>query len=932
MNKLTIRLLLTFMAMLSGNLAMGQTHWKNGGWYLIDGVTPASAPSSSTGSTTFFIDNGTDCSIGNANMAGLVINNAGAGTICTVTGTITVTNLTISNAFVPGFPKLSVSSGGIINVVNLNVGGLLNGLGTVNVNGGTFTQTDSFGIILVTNFNIITGNVTFSFAFVISNLFIAEGASATINYMNSEYPVISGLLTVNGNFTNLYINTSFIHPENHFTIKKLLINSTGTFNGANVTAKCDITDSLKIGGVISPATTAENYIYDFDKSGTTKDLVIFGNANVKLSDLVSPGADATYKYIHNIQVTGNGKFTIDRNLTNNAITLASGGGLLATGSPTLTATTINPIDGRLVLSPGATLAYTPKTLSLTGTNAALGYINRPDMKITLSGVTDTVRNCSLQQVTVNAASKGFIYNSSSYKIQRIDASDSVTIALLKQNDTLNISATGKALLTGNTRVAKMLDIASGGSLNSGGNLTMLDQSNLYFTTDGQITGNINWHRRYGSAGWVYFGSPFPGLNRTTILGSITGTVNFNKYVESLSTKRWVALGSSEKFVPGQGYELGISSTILNNNDTIVFTGQPTRTNVTVTGLTYTTNNGSWFDYQRGYNLVANPYTAPISVAGFFTDNPNLNAIYYWDDIGKGKGVFVTRSSLGIITPLDSVSAKNLSKVQATYLAPNQGFFVKIPSDLLTTTVLFDESRITRDVNDNFLKSAVNNYIRLKIQNASGTKNDCIIQFDDAATDAFSPGLDVFKMVSSTYPLEIYSFKTTDKFAIQTRKPVTGELHIPIGLTVKMNEKHTFSMDDFDALPLNVNPYILDKVAQRSVNLKDSVFTVTLKSDTIDNRFELVLKDGSIPDAALYKDAKNEVLAFAKEGRAYLIFSMYTTMIHIEVTDISGRLISRQYVPEAQGQIALNDVLIRNNVYILKITGNNISQTTKLLVQ
>src|SRR5208283_2837048 len=119
-----------------------------------------------------------------------------------------------------------------------------------------------------------------------------------------------------------------------------------------------------------------------------------------------------------------------------------------------------------------------------------------------------------------------------------------------------------------------------------------------------------WDRNYGSSGWIYYGVPFTGILRSA-LGSDGQQIYMNKYVESSGgPSRWVTVGGSETLGLGTGYIIAMATQV---NDTIGCSGQPQVDAVPVNGLTYTTTNGSWFDYQRGYNLVANPYTAPISI-------------------------------------------------------------------------------------------------------------------------------------------------------------------------------------------------------------------------------------------------------------------------------------------------------------------------------
>jgi hypothetical protein len=905
------------------NTIYGQTSTWDGSNWQPSGV----APSVSTGSYTFIV-NGNGCTIGNASMSSLTVN---PGFSCTISSSGTVTSNTVNIPFDINISDTNLIVNGSLNVVNLSIFGWLGGTGTVNLSGGSFSLYDgtNYGYMDVYNFNVLSGSIEVPTQIVIKNMTVAQNASVNLTYTGT-LPVPSiDTLTLNGSFVNNYNYSISGRTTTYYymTMKYLLINSTGSFNSAN--GYSSIEQSFKIGGYIAPATSVNSYLYHFGSSSTNL-LEIFGNANVKFSDLTT--SSATYINLGTLKVYGGGKFTVNKNLTVNTLTINDGGNVITSGTPTLSVkTSIDPIAGRLILF-GATLNYTPTTLTLNGTNAALAYLNKANYYVTLSGGTDTIRNCTFQKLVVNGAN-GIVSNNSAYRIQRIDAAGPVTIASLLKNDTIQISATGSAVLTGNTRVAHMVDIAAGASLTSNGNLTMLDGSNLYFAADGQIIGNIKWHRKYGSTGWVYMGVPFPNLTRALVgSGGISQqTIYMNEYDESKVSPRWSAVGTTEALVVGKGYNLAMGTI---TNDTLIFTGNPRLQTVSLP-VTYSYSNGSQFDSQRGYNLVSNPFTAPISVSGFFTDNPHLNKIYYWDNQGGGKGVYVTRTSGGIFTPqLSSVTVKNQTKISATYLAPNQGFFIKLDSANYATTgsVVFNPSSVTKNLNDNFLKDAPV-LLRLNAKNTSGTQNDIVFQFNNAATSEINPDLDFSKLVSDTYPLEIYSFKKGSKFSIQTVKVDTAT-RIPIGLVIKNNEKHSIWVDNFDALPAGVDIFIHDKLTDRSVNLKDSAFTGGLSAGTYDNRFEVVFKDMNTTSSTSgleNKSTSSDVAIRSLNGQVYADFKTEQKNVDIQVCDISGRVIYEKKVNWAQGSILLDTDFSSTRVYLITITGNQLFRVIKFLM-
>lgn len=907
----------------TGSIAYGQTStWNGSSW-------SNGAPSSSTGSYTFII-NGNGCTIASASMSSLTIN---PGFSCTISGTVNST--TVNIPFDSNMSDQNLVVKGTLNVTNLTIIGWLTGTGTVNLNAGTFSMFDgtNYGYCDVYNFNVLSGSITIPTQVSFQSMAVSQGASVDLNYTGTAlYPSINNL-TLNGSFINDFYYSLGNRSVTYYYLElnNLTINATGSFNSTNGYSR--ISQSFKIGGTITYARSANSYSYNFNSPSSTNVLEVFGSANLKYSDLST--SDPSYQYLGTLKVYGGGKFTIDKNLTVNTLTINANGNILTSGTPTLTVnTSIDPIAGRLILQ-GATLNYAPTSLTLNGTNAALAYLNMSNYSVTTSGTTDTIRNCTFQQLNVNSGAGYISNNVSGYKIQRIVAAAPTTIASLPKTDTIQVSA--NVLLTGDTRVNRLLDIASGVSVTSNGNLTMRDSSNLYFVTDGQIVGDIKWQRKYGSSGWILMGVPFRHLNRgmvTSTGGIAQQTIHMNKFVESKASPRWVAVASTDTFGVGTGYDLAMTTI---TNDTLIFTGQPRLQTVTVSGMSYTPSNGQ-FDYQRGYNLVSNPYTAPISISGFFAANPQLNKIYFYDNIFQNNGLYVIRTSGGVLTPdTTAVTVKNRKKISASYIAPNQGFFIKLDSTNYTTTtsVSFSPSSITRDLNNNFLKSDPV-YLRLYGKNSTGTRNDIVFQFNDAATSDINPAFDFSKLLSDSYPLEMYSIKKGGRFSIQTLKLDTG-VYVPIGLIVKNSGKHSLWVSNFDALPSGCDIYIYDKVANRTVNLKDSAFTVNLSAGTYDTRFEVVFKDNlstgiNQPIVSTGSVGQNSVIARSNNGFVFVDFLNEEKNVDIQMFDLNGRMVYEEKFPTAQGTVQLDSNFSLSHIYLIKISAEQLSKTSKLLIQ
>ncbi len=894
---------------------------------------------------------------------------------CTYTGTATIGTLQIDAG-------ATFRNNGTLNTTNITITGNLKCTGTpgiLNFNGGTFTLTNNITATTLT-LNINSGNVTFASPYIISlstlyiNGTLINNATCIVGnltiFSSGDIGSGGGEFDISGTFliyntfdpTNTYVlastSTLDIRRLSNInltditggtggagtSITKLNINS-GTFTIDDVLT---ISNQINLQGgslTINNPTNTNDVIATGLNSIVGSDVLTVSDASATSFNLTS-GTTTISSTIDasagGITVNGSSSIYKLNNSTTSAgtLTLSSGGTFQSVNSADVA--NIGDITftmGHLLLNPNTTFNYTGSLpLTISGSNSSIAYLNA-NWPVTISGASDTIRNSIISELDVlGTSSSAVVNNSGGYTIGNITSfGRPVTINSLPHVDSLLVASSGGSfIINSSVRVKKLVNLVLGGSLASGtANLTMLEGSNLWFTTDGQITGTVNIHRKYGSIGWDLFGSPFDNVqDRTGVLYSGgTQTDYFNYYNESASysgSDRWVGLSTGTNFKRGTGYQVGVGGTIV--NDTLIFTGTPHRTNVTVSGLTFTTTNGTTTDDQRGYNLVSNPFVAPITISEFFKDNSSLNAIYYWDNegLGKGAGRFVTRTSTGAISPSSGVT--NSTNIAQTYLAPNQGFFIKVLSG--GGSVNFNTSEIAYPtLNDNFLRAAVEpNYLRLNVDNDSANHDDCIIQFNTEASDSFDAALDVYKLLSPAYPVNIYTYKGVNKFAVQNRQPVSSNLTIPVGITTTKAQNYTFNLSNFNVLSPDINVYLQDNVANRNINLRDSSYKVSLKSDTIYNRFKLLFTNGSV--SSIINPAKNysSFQFWSQNGLVYANLGQTPQNITIHATDVTGRLISETHYNSALGNISVPGNYEKNRIYIFNISGSDFHQSTKILIQ
>ena len=90
--------------------------------------------------------------------------------------------------------------------------------------------------------------------------------------------------------------------------------------------------------------------------------------------------------------------------------------------------------------------------------------------------------------------------------------------------------------------------------------------------------------------------------------------------------------STTNLIPGVAYGITAPNTFADASAATTqfagtFTGIPNNVNYTFAA----TNSG----VNKGYNLIGNPYPSTMLASSFFAANPNVQALYFWDNANLG---------------------------------------------------------------------------------------------------------------------------------------------------------------------------------------------------------------------------------------------------------------------------------------------------------
>jgi PKD repeat protein len=247
-------------------------------------------------------------------------------------------------------------------------------------------------------------------------------------------------------------------------------------------------------------------------------------------------------------------------------------------------------------------------------------------------------------------------------------------------------------------------------------------------------------------------------------------------------------------VVGQGY-------IATGAGLASFTGLPNQTSPVGPALL----NGSG---GNNFNLVGNPYPAPVSVASFLAANSaNISgAVYVWDDDASG-GANYAAGDFIISNGIGTVNGPNSGLPFSGNIASCQGFFVEKTSGG-AASIQFTHAMKTYGTNSEFFDVTTASRMRLRMENVNGQGTETIIAFIDDATEGVDNQYDATSFPGNA-DLTMYTFNGEGRYVIQAWPVLNTERVIDLGVVNTVVGTSRISMNMFENFDASTVVYVED---------------------------------------------------------------------------------------------------------------------------
>lgn len=421
---------------------------------------------------------------------------------------------------------------------------------------------------------------------------------------------------------------------------------------------------------------------------------------------------------------------------------------------------------------------------------------------------------------------------------------------LLNNLTLSVPSGNSVTLQNATNVKNLVTVSSGTAASGSGNLNLLSDvtgtARIGPLTNGaRISGSISAQRYMDGEGRIYryISSPVKGVKAADlqvyfpISGSFTGASTIPGVPNPGASMFWYAEPNYMPFPAtggtnqdtlrtGRGYTTFIREAT--NPTTWEVTGVPNQGNISYT-LTGGTNSSN------GWNLIGNPYPAPIVWTGGSTGGWTMNGVNVTVSVRENFGTqYQWRTWNG--------TAGNLT---GGVIAPGQAFWVQASTATPTLTV----GETAKQTTDGafYRTGPPADVISIKMRNAT-LSDDAYIQLDRRTTPAFEIGYDAIKQANSFFSL---STLTSDNQPVAINMTTSGNCSQEIKLRITNAAVGSYSLDLSGATSLTSGETVVftDAFTNTTVTLTgDYTHNFSITADAAskaDGRFKISLTKPSV---------------------------------------------------------------------------------------
>jgi hypothetical protein len=428
-------------------------------------------------------------------------------------------------------------------------------------------------------------------------------------------------------------------------------------------------------------------------------------------------------------------------------------------------------------------------------------------------------------------------------------------------------------------------------------------------------------------GWRLLSNPLATTTFNTLAAAsnITLGTNFTGAYDS-ATNTWTSTDGTATMAAQQAYKVFVTGL---TGEAPNYTTGPSNVTLANKGTAANTVPTAIVTTAGQFYLVANPYTAPVSVSSIIVASTSLSTTvsYYNPNIGSTD---VKLKFGGYDTPTVSGVAGSATDVVippmgAIFVQASSAGTINVPKTAIFTGTPLQAGTYTHKTAQ--AKVASTNALKVEVS-SNGIYYDTVILQFKALGDAGS-NIDFGKLPNSI--LDAYSIAGTQKMAVSELELAAQT--IPLGITSTIQKSYTFKVVE-NTIPAGFEAVLVDNVQNtNTVLVPGTNYNFAIDSTPAsqgDARFAINLRTaGSLGVKTNELDAKIQVYPNPSRGQ-FNISNTLEDAANIEISSLNGQVIHTQKLNS--GTTTIQTKSWATGVYILKASSNGTETTKKLIIQ
>ena len=483
--------------------------------------------------------------------------------------------------------------------------------------------------------------------------------------------------------------------------------------------------------------------------------------------------------------------------------------------------------------------------------------------------------------------------------------------------------------------AKVLDV-SGSITNSGDLILKSSTTGTASLLNTSAVPNVTQQRYLSSNqhGWRLLSNPLASTTFNALATASNITIGTNYTGEYLSaTNTWTSTDGSASMDNQKAYKLFITGLI---GESPTYTSGPSNVTLVNKGTAANTAPAAIVATNGEFYLIANPYTAPISLKTILDANAFLSkTVSYFDPtVGSSGNSADLKVKFGGYTAKNTSTSATPGDANDLVLPPMGAIFVQASSTGSITvpkTAIFTGTNNSGTYTHKTAQTKVASTNALKIEvNSSGVYYDALALQFKSVGDGES-NIDFGKLPNSI--LDAYSFAGSNKMAVSELE--LADQTIQLGITSTIQKNYTFKVVD-NTIPAGYEAVLVDNVLNTTTILTSGTnYNFAIDSNPAsqgDARFAINLKTaGSLGVIANELDASIQVYPNPSRGQFNITNALNQKEdAAIEISNLNGQVIHTLKLNS--GTTTIQTKSWATGVYILKATNNGTQTTKKLIIQ